>query len=817
MKVKKNIILFLFLFNYTVGFSQFNLSVYYSSGDKDTIADVVGILKEQLSKGKSLSFQEFDETKFTGKGILLSARPERWKKYAASIKKSGPEGVNIITTGSAVIIIGNSKLAVQHGVFLYLEKLGYRFYFPHPDWHIIPSKLDLYPKINYTGRPSFDHRRIWYGYGTGSKRSDADYNFWFKANRQGGALNASFGQAYDDIVYRNQEVFKKHPEWFYPQPAAGVLPDDPKFNIANEELVQFVIKDVLKRIEDSKKKGTQVHKMISMSPSDGLGICNTPACQKFGTLTDRVFYLVNRVAKAVRQKHPDTWIGAYAYSEFIAPPTIKLEPNVFVGVTTAFNYSKYPVDELVNLWSKKAGKTGIYDYFSNYAWDKDVAGQSLASRPAEVVRNVKKYYKMGAKGYEAESTTGWVSKGLGHYLGAQLMWNVHTNTDKLTEEFFTLSFGRAAGTIKKLWAAWENNRFSTPRESDLGKWIDWVYDAEKQESNKNVQARFFHLKSYLYYLALLRRNAETKSEGDLIALLNYGYRMMDYGSFAGYPSLFELGNLSSFAGMKFNDPAARWKSNRSVITSSEMDKLLVQEKSRLRKFNETKEFTAGNSFVKAPVADKWKGPAHLNQDNNMLWYPHDFIMQVVKQGKDNFIDFSGGYVTGGGGETPIRVSIVEYKGIHTTDEKKLLTYNYTGLKTTERISLAELKPGFYKVSVADPLKIFKIIFAPTLNYSILVTPDKKLNSNFCNNLFAFVPGDVKSFTVWKSIEVKFETPTGRIVDLANKKEEEAEVKVLAGEAGLWKIIFFSGSLYLGGLPPVLGFNPSNMLVPAGIK
>lgn len=135
----------------------------------------------------------------------------------------------------------------------------------------------------------------------------------------------------------------------------------------------------------------------------------------------------------------------------------------------------------------------------------------------------------------------------------------------------------------------ENNRFSTPRESDLGKWIDWVYAAEKQESNKNVQARFFHLKSYLYYLALLRRNAETKSEGDLVALLNYGYRMMDYGSFAGYPSLFELGNnLSSFAGMKFNDPAARWKSNRSVITSSEMDKLLVQEKSRLKKFNETK-------------------------------------------------------------------------------------------------------------------------------------------------------------------------------------------------------------------------------------
>lgn len=797
--------------------AQVKLGLYYNSTGKDTISTIVAILKDQLSKAGAFVYTDMPETSFNGKGILLSATPSGWKKYAPALQKLGAEGVMIKNTDNGIVIIGNSQMAVQHGVFIYLEKLGYRFYFPHPDWYIVPANPNLFSKIDYIAQPSFDHRRIWYGYGTGSKKSDADYNFWFKANRQGGSLNASFGQAYDDIVYRNEAVFKQHPEWFYPKQTAGTIPGDPKFDIANEALVQFVTADVLKRIEASKKNGTADYKMISLSPSDGPGVCNSPACQQFGSLTDRVFYLVNRVAKTVRQKYPGTWIGAYAYSEFISPPNIALEPNVFVGITTAFNGSKYSIDELVQLWSKKAGKTGIYDYFSNYVWDMDVPGQSLAARSGDVVNNIKKYYKMGAKGYEAESTTGWMSKGLGHFLGAQLMWDVNSNTDKLREEFFQLSFGKAADKMKKLWKSWESNAFTSPRESDLALWMDLTMDASREEPDAKVQARLFHIKSYLYYLALLRKYKENKTEGNLTPLLNYGYRMMDYGSFAGYPSLFELGNLSAFPGMKFNDPNAKWKANQSTIYAPEMDRLIVLERSRLKEVKGVKEYSLANTFVKAPGAEQWKGAANESQDNNMLWMPHDFIMQVVKQGKENYLDFSGNFVTGGGSERPTRVTISEYKNPEGTGEPVVMTYDYNGLKTIENISLSTLKPGLYRVNVYDPAKIFKILFSPSLNYSILVTPRLRLNSNFCNNLYAYVPKDVSVFTVWKSIEVKFQTPTGRIVDLANKKEEEAEVKVLPGEAGLWKITFFSGSLYLNGLPQVLGFNPTHMLIPEGMK
>lgn len=805
------------LFLAIAGYAQLKLTLFYNGDIKDTVAGAAEILKQQLSKAVGFTYSQNQERLYKGTGILLSSQPANWPVYAAALKKMGPEGVFIKSNGKGVVIIGNSQLAVEHGIFIYLESLGYRFYFPHPDWYIIPSNLSLFQKIDYVGQPSFGHRKIWYGYGTGSKKSEADYNFWFKANRQGGVLNASFGQAYDDIVYRNEAEFKKHPEWLFPQPAKGTIPSDPKFNIANEELVQFVIADVIKRIEKSKKEGTQDYKMISLSPSDGPGVCNTPECQKYGSFTDRVFYLVNRVAKVVRQKYPGTWIGAYAYSEFNTPPNIALEPNVFVGITTAFNGSNYSVDELVQLWSKKAKVTGIYDYFSIYSWDQDVPGQSLAAMPATMINNIKKYYKMGAKGYEAESTTGWISKGLGHYLGAQLMWDINANTSRLRDDFFKLSFGKAAGAVQKLWKEFEKNPFTTPRQSDLAKWIDLCSIAEKQDNDKQVQARIFHIKSYLYYLTLLRRFKENKSESNLITLLNYGYRMMNYGSFAGYPSLFELGNLSVYPGMTFNDPKAKWKANQSIIGVQEISSLLALERTKLKEIKGLKEFSLGKTFINAPGAEHWKGAVHESQLNNMLWYPHDFIMQVTKQGKENYIDFSGNYVTGGDGKTQLKVFISEYKNPEADGETVLLSHVYAGHKTVDKISLASLKPGFYRVSVKDPLKIFKIEFSPSLNYSILVTPRQRLNSNFCNNLFVYVPKDVSNFAVWKSIEVKFQTPTGRFVDLTNKGEEEVEVRVLPGEAGLWKIVFFSGSLYLDGVPPVLGFNPSHMLVPAGLK
>ncbi len=170
--------------------------------------------------------------------------------------------------------------------------------------------------------------------------------------------------------------------------------------MTKEDLVQLIIRDTEKQIETSLKGKTQLYKMISLSPSDGLGTCNSPACRALGTMTDRVFYLVNRVAKAIQKKYPSSLIGCLAYGEYINPPSKNVEPNVFVGVTTAFNSSKLSTEQLVEGWRKKerwlvfmitsAGISGILMYL----------GQSLASKPADVIKSIKKYYAKGVRAYD---------------------------------------------------------------------------------------------------------------------------------------------------------------------------------------------------------------------------------------------------------------------------------------------------------------------------------------------------------------------------------------------------------------------------------
>jgi hypothetical protein len=501
----------LFCFSAT---AQSKIEIFADVQSNDTLQKLVTDLTNQLKKSQPVNFTIQPTSSFNGKGIyLVNTRSSNQRvKLSAKLLESGVEAFSIDANGNAVQILGNSNMAIGHGIFSYLEFIGYRFYFSNTDWHIVPDQPNLFPKWNIISKPVFDHRRIWYGYGTGSKIADEDYNFWVLANKLGGSINASFGHAYEDICFRNLDVIAKHPEWFYPPLPVGKLPYDVKFDMTKEDLIQFIIQDVEKRIETSLKNGTDVYKMISMAPSDGLGTCNTPACQQLGSITDRVYYLTNRIAKAIQKKYPSTMLGCMSYGEYTPPPAKKIEPNVFVAITTAFNSSKYSIEQLVEEWRKKGATVGIYDYFSWYAWDFDMPGQSLASKSSDLVKSIKKYYDKGVKAYEAESSIGWVSKGLGYYLASKLMWDIKADVESLKKEFFRNCFGKAAGTMQKLWNEWENYSFTTVREKDLARWIDYAIEAEKQEQDPSFKKRLFQVKSYLHYLFLYRNYQKSKSE-----------------------------------------------------------------------------------------------------------------------------------------------------------------------------------------------------------------------------------------------------------------------------------------------------------------
>jgi hypothetical protein len=803
-------------------FSQGKIEIFADTSRNDTLKKLVGIFTEQINKSQPREWIVLPARAYRGNGIYIAntVTDSSPVKPAAELLKAGIEGFSINGKNNTVQVIGNSNMAVGHGIFTYLYNLGYRYYFANTEWHIVPAKVTVYKTMKQVSKPSFNLRRIWYGYGTGSKIADADYNFWMLANKQGGALNASFGHAYGSIIARNKKAFVDHPEWFYPVPVKETSPDDGKFDMSREDLVQLIIHDTEKEIEASLKGGTQHYKMISLSPSDGPGTCNTPACRALGTITDRVFYLVNRVAKAIRKKYPNTLIGCLAYGEYINPPSKNVEPNVFVGITTAFNSSKYSVEQLVDEWKKKGALVGIYDYFSWYLWDYDVPGQSLASKPAEVIKSIKKYYAKGVRAYDAESSIGWISKGLGYYLAAKQLWDIQSDADATRKEFFTLCFGRASETMQKLWNEFENYSFAYIREGELARWIDYTLAAEKAEPNPKVQKRLYQVKAYLHWLSLYRNFKAASTESNLLSLLNYGYRKLDEGSVAGYPAFYELGYAAGIPGMSIYDANPKWKTHNSPVPSTEMDNLIRDDRKRLNPAAAVKQFAiTAAPFTNIPNLEKYKKTVEDNHDtNNSYWYDNEWVIQIKKKGPENYISFTGDFIRDSTNIKPFKISIYPYtQNGNVSAQPVLFYYEYNKRKITEKISLAGLNVGYYTMVIQDPVKVFQLSMSPAINFSNVMRPSRPIKCTMLNYSFFYVPADVKRFNVIKAGTLEFITPAGRKISLLTKKAEEIQVEVQPGEAGLWRIKPLYDQLYLEGVPPYLGTSPRQMLIPAGIK
>ena len=804
----------------TFATAQNQIEIFADIKDNDSLQKLVTIFTEQLKKSPGNNVAVRPVSSYAGKGIYINSTSVAGQrvKPPSRLLQSGVEAFSVDADGKTVRIFGNCCMAIGHGIFSYLEHLGYRYYFPNTDWHIVPAKTALYQKWSIISSPSFYHRRIWYGYGTGSKTADADYNFWTLANKLGGSINASFGHSYEDIALRNRDVFLKHPEWFYPVAPKGVIPGDAKFDMTKEDLVQFIIQDVEKRIEASLKNKTNAYKMISLGPSDGLGTCNTPACQKLGTITDRVYYLTNRVAKAIQKKYPTTLIGCMAYGEYMPPPTKKIEPNVFVAITTAFNSSKLKTEQLVEEWRKKGAIVGIYDFFSWYAWDYDVPGQSLASRPVDLISSIKKYYARGVKAYEGESSIGWISKGLGYYLAARLMWNGNDDAAAAKKEFFTLCFGKASASLQKLWNEWENYSYTFIRESDLARWIDYANAAEKAEPDIQVKKRIFQVKSYLWYLSLYRYYQADKTEANLLALLNYGYRKLDDGSVAGFPAVFELGNRSGIPGMGYVENA-KWKTNNKPVTPGEIDQLLKTERSKLKLSEPVKNFVPAQQFTTIPDINRYKKLIDdTAQTDNGFWYTNEWVIQIKNKGEANYLDFTGDYIGDSTNVKSFKISVYPYTVDGNIASKPVLFYyEYNKKRVKEKISLGQLSPGYYTLIIEDPIKIFRVAISPAINFSMVMRPERQIKNTMLNYAFFYVPADVKKFNVIKKGTVVFITPTGRKVSLMNNKPEDLQVQVQEGEAGLWRIKPLYDQFFLEGVPPYLGTSPRQMLIPAGTK
>ena len=132
----------------------------------------------------------------------------------------GREAFVVRTEPKRLLLIGATELGASHAAFRFLEALGCRWFFPAPEWEVVPQRPELTVSLDEADRPRILSRRIAYGFGTFTEprrpkgRSSLDeYQAWMRRNRMGQSLPIATSHAWQAIIIANQQTFDEHPEY----------------------------------------------------------------------------------------------------------------------------------------------------------------------------------------------------------------------------------------------------------------------------------------------------------------------------------------------------------------------------------------------------------------------------------------------------------------------------------------------------------------------------------------------------------------------------------------------------------------------------
>lgn len=759
----------------------------------------------------------------TAKGQIVLATRARLTDlkipFSPALAKMGPEACQVFQYQGNIVIAGNSAMAVQHGVFFYLEKIGFRYFLPGEDWSVVPNRPELVPILNIIGEPQFEYRRFANGHGYNKNKLLEDrFNFWHTANRLGGIFDVAINHSYQVIVANNKGEFLKHPEYFAGKTAKGENPPNPKFNVGNKQLVELVKQDAINRIETAKRRNLPIE-MISMEPSDGGGFCESPECKALGTVSDQVYYLADQVARHVQRSYPGIWVGVLAYNQHIVPTQYKLSPNMFVMVTNGFNRSKYSTRELLRLWNKKVNKLGVYEYLSVYEWDNDLPGRPLATQIDYLKSSIRNYFLDGARSYMGETTIGWVNKGLGQYVASRLLWNTRANVDSIVEDFYSLCFEKSAEPVKELFTAWEKAPGGYLSDNDLANWIDLATEADRLANSASVKKRVSYLKEYLHYLVLYKRLKSFPSVESMQDLLAFANRSFTNASFATLPTMISLPRYSGFPNMGFTVARGqKWQSETAIPGSAEMERLLRQDRQTLKKVEGLRVFQETEKLKRISSTEAAK---QKSSPNPVVTFAGStkFLVRINQRSAKNSLTIKSGFSARPAQDQPVSVKVYKYSQYRSIKSEADIVLSDTQWSTRQykKVLLSSLTPGDYLLEVDDFMKIFSINFDGNLQANAIMSEEKIIETNSSgglNNFYFYVPREVPRFIVHKSKILMLRSPTGRVIDLRANNMQSEVVEVMKGESGVWMIYYQSGSFHIEGVPPLLSLQPNSLLVPA---
>lgn len=711
-------------------------------------------------------------------------------------------------------IVGKSDLALDRGVYWYLDKLGCRWLVPGEHWTIIPKRRDIALKINSLQAPAFFMRTFFGTGGFGRPAIDPDQHAadaWMLYQRQnllGGtfSLGGHYGE-YFNLTHK-QELLD-HPDYLAEIDGKRQPYDQgTKPCYANPGLQALYVKDRVTEMRETLKRDPSAMS-VSVEPSDGGGHCACAACRQLGTVSDRVFTLANLAARAVAKEFPGKYVNLYAYNEHAMTPIIPVEPNIIVSlVAYGFQYTGLTPEEFIRAWGTKHSFLGMYDYWDIPDWSNclpDITTKMIAEK-------IRFWRQQHVKVFNSESTFCGGDMGLGWYVASRLLWNPDLDEGAIVDDFFQQAFSEARAPMRRMYDRWEGGFMLT--DNELGLCYRDLHEAVALAKDPGVRARLADMGRYLHYLRLWYEYSGAKSKSP--ERLAHARTLIDYLWRTYHSNMVQSFRMAQLIGDRYEQgtlddiaPGKEMWKDIPQLTDAEIGTRLADGMARYQPLDYpqrrySRKLVPLAAAPAAPPAWLETGSYGYDAGFNYAVRPGDgrqVTLQMSIWARENKYDHV--VATGPTGATVFDAKIPADGAWH------------------DLVIPAE-QPGLYRLSVYDAKNIFRLRVPSALPFACV-------ENNICADLsprtYFFVPAGVRKVAVYcpdASLPLELRDPQGTVVTV-DANERQKSLFVIDIPAGMdnrcWSYARHKSwlPLHFLNVPDVVSFSPDGMLVPAEVK
>ena len=377
--------------------------------------------------GVALSVEVVDEVKPTP-GALAVVKGE-----------TAPGGWQLKVDKNGIVLTYGSDLVFWPAMADYLRDLGHTYYSHKLPLKIEPDPAFVLKAVDKTIRPRYRYFSCaWYMAGlvdplVTRTRNLADYYHMYK----------DMDSHNVNIMMPTEMYYQKHPEYY----AMNKKGERPLENYIIQQSPCFSNKDAF---EISARNFVEYILAMPERPYSLFGIgdaensCLCPECLKINggkphNYSTLLMMFLNRVARELRDKRPDTRIPFGAYADTMAPPVdVKPEPNI--SATYCITYQRLPCTLHQDCELNRAGLEEIK------AWSRYIGRDKLGPmtyrdmRPLHAVERLKMLNE-----YMAEGIFSWIWMGFSPAIPFVITrWNLgDDDVEALMEEFNDAYYGKA--------------------------------------------------------------------------------------------------------------------------------------------------------------------------------------------------------------------------------------------------------------------------------------------------------------------------------------------------------------------------------------